>query len=91
MEQIDIEECIRMTQSHTDDWFYRRKQAWDEHRAVCRRQGVTPLSWDVFKRLVMRLETFQEMVDCGVLNARGSEQSATIILFNHDQRQSNIC
>jgi len=62
-------------------WVTTRKRAWDEHRLICTRQGVTPLPWETFKRLVMRLDAFQEMVDCGVLNARRTEKSATIIPF----------
>ena len=46
-------------------WVTTRKRAWDEHRLICKRQGVPPC-WETFKRLVMRLDAFQEMVD-GVL------------------------
>ena len=58
-----------MTQNSTD-WFTQRKRAWDEHRVICTRQDIEPLKWECFKRFVMRLDTFQEMVDCGVHNAR---------------------
>ena len=37
-------------------WVTTRKRAWDEHRLICKRQGVTPLPWETFKRVVMRLE-----------------------------------
>ena len=60
-------------------WVTTRKRAWDEHRLTCKRQGVTPLPWETFKRVVMRLEEFQEMVDMGVLQARRITASATII------------
>ena len=69
-EQLDIEECIRMVTQNDTEWFTRRKRAWDEHRLICARQNVTPLKWECFKRFVMRLDGFQEMVDCGVMNAR---------------------
>jgi hypothetical protein len=62
-----------VTQNDTE-WFTRRKRAWDEHRAICTRQNVTPLKWECFKRFVMRLDTTQEMVDCGVFNARRLER-----------------
>jgi len=69
-----------MTQNDTE-WFTRRKRAWDEHRSICRRQDITPLKWECFKRLVMRLDGFQEMVDAGVLQARRATATATIIPF----------
>ena len=60
-------------------WVTTRKRAWDEHRLICTRQRVTPLPWETFKRVVMRLEEFQEMVDMGVLQARRITASADII------------
>ena len=78
--QYDLEECIRMkTHGDITEWVTMRKRAWDEHKQICRRQGVPPLPWETFKRLVMRLDTFQEMVDMGVLQARRITASATII------------
>ena len=72
-------------------WVTTRKRAWDEHRLICTRQGVTPLPWETFKRLVMRLDAFQEMVDCGVLNARRTEKSATIIPSCQTMLDSKHC
>jgi hypothetical protein len=80
-EQLDIEECIRMMTQNDTAWFTRRKRAWDEHRRICNGQGVTPLQWESFKRVVMRLDTFPDMVMAGVQQAKKASAVATIIPF----------
>jgi hypothetical protein len=42
---------------------------------------VTPLQWESFKRVVMRLDTFPDMVMAGVQQAKKASAVATIIPF----------